>query len=57
MRQGTIECECGNVYYFQSIRDEIICMKCGKMNPNNGESVPETPEPTLEEEQTESENA
>ena len=39
MREGMIECECGNVYYFCSIRDEIICMKCGKMNPNNGEPI------------------
>ena len=44
MRQEKIECECGNVYYFQSIRDEIICMKCGNMNPNNGEPIPEPTE-------------
>jgi hypothetical protein len=48
MKQGYIECECGNVYYFQSIRDEIICMKCGKMNPNNGEPIPEQPEELTE---------
>ena len=48
MRQGTITCECGNEYYFMSIRPEIICMKCGKMNPNNGETI-EIEEPILEE--------
>lgn len=50
-RQGTIKCECSNEFYFQSIRKEIPCMKCGKMHPNNGEPVTEEPE-----EQTELEN-
>ena len=44
--QGQIDCQCGNGYYFQSIRETVLCMKCGKMNPNNGEPIPE---PTDEE--------
>ena len=47
MKHGEIRCECGNVFYFQSIRKEIPCMKCGTMHPNNGEPVSE--EPSLEE--------
>lgn len=46
MKQGTIKCKCGNEFYFQSIREEIPCMKCGKMHKNEGEPVveEETPE-------------
>lgn len=40
MRQGKIDCECGNEFYFQSIQEEIHCMKCGKMHKNEGEPVP-----------------
>lgn len=47
MRQGQINCECGNEFYFQSIRETIPCMKCGKVHPNKGEPVPE-----IEEEET-----
>jgi hypothetical protein len=43
MKYGQKECECGNDFYFQSIRKEIPCMKCGKMHPNNGEPIPEEP--------------
>lgn len=39
MRKGQIDCECGNTYFFGSIYPQIKCMKCGKMNPNNGEIV------------------
>lgn len=41
MREGKITCNCGNVFYFQSTREEIPCIKCGKMHPNNGEPVQE----------------
>ena len=41
MRQGKINCECGNEFYYESIRESIPCMKCGKMNPNNGEPIQE----------------
>jgi len=47
MLKGHIQCECGNNFYFQSRRNEVICMKCGKMHPNNGEPIPEEP-PTEE---------
>ena len=40
MKRGTIECECGNTYYYESIYPQIKCMKCGKMNANEGEIVP-----------------
>lgn len=39
IRKGQIECECGNTYFFESIYPKIKCMKCGKMNDNNGEIV------------------
>ena len=38
MLQGKINCECGNEFYFQSIRKEIPCMKCGKMHKNEGDT-------------------
>lgn len=41
MRRGKIECECGNVYYFESIYPQIKCLACGKMNDNNGEIIEE----------------
>lgn len=41
MRKGKIECECGNVYYFESIYPQVKCMACGKMNDNNGEIIEE----------------
>lgn len=44
MLQGQIKCECGNVFCFQSIREKIPCMKCGKMHKNEGEPVPEIEE-------------
>lgn len=44
MKQGMIKCECGNEFYFQSIRESVPCMKCGKMNPNNGEPCVEKAE-------------
>lgn len=53
MRSGKITCECGNEFYFRSVREEVPCMACGMMHPNNGEPVPE---PTPEEELTEPEN-
>jgi hypothetical protein len=50
--QGYVDCDCGNTYYFNSILETTVCMKCGKTHPNNGEPIPE---PT-EEELTEPEN-
>ena len=40
MLQGQINCECGNNFYFMSIREEVPCMRCGKMHKNEGEPVP-----------------
>lgn len=40
MKQGMIKCDCDNEFYFQSIRETIPCMKCGKMHKNEGEPVP-----------------
>lgn len=50
MRKGQIDCECGNSYLFRSIYLQIKCMKCGKMNDNNGEIVVEEIEETPTEE-------
>lgn len=44
MKQDTIKCECGNEFYFQSIRDYIPCMACGRMHPNEGAPVEELTE-------------
>jgi Zn finger protein HypA/HybF involved in hydrogenase expression len=43
MKQGKIECECGNIFFFKSMRKEILCMKCGTTTPNNGELVQAEP--------------
>lgn len=40
MKQGQIKCECGNIFYFQSIREKIPCMKCGRTHQNNGNPIP-----------------
>lgn len=50
MRHGQINCECGNEFYFQSIRGNVPCMKCGKMHKNEGEPVPEIEEKEAPEE-------
>ena len=49
IRQGQINCECGNEFCFQSVRESIPCVKCGKMNKNEGDPVPELEEEKLEE--------
>lgn len=51
MRKGKIKCDCGNEFYFQSVREEVPCMGCGRMHKNEGEPVPA--EPCVEEESTE----
>ena len=30
MNKGTINCECGQEFYFETIRDFINCNHCGK---------------------------
>lgn len=30
MKAGNIECECGNKIYFETVRDAITCIGCGK---------------------------
>lgn len=47
MKQGQINCDCGNVYFVQSIYPQVICMKCKKINPFEGEPIPE-PEEVVE---------
>lgn len=39
MKKGMIKCDCGNEFYFQSIREFVPCMACGKMHSNEGEEV------------------
>lgn len=48
MKQGSVKCECGNEYFYSSIYPKVVCMKCKKMNTNNGNIVVED-ELTLEE--------
>jgi hypothetical protein len=30
MRYGKIDCECGQIFYFETIRSKVKCIKCGK---------------------------
>ena len=53
IRQGEIKCECGNKYHFKSMREAIICMQCGKMNPNNGELCEDIEDEKIEEDKDE----
>lgn len=32
MKFGVINCECGQVFYFETTRDEIICVSCGQVH-------------------------
>jgi len=41
MKRGQIECECGNVYFVESIYPQVICMACKKVNDFNGDPIPE----------------
>lgn len=30
MKYGTISCTCGQEFYFETIREEVRCIKCNK---------------------------
>ena len=30
MKKGNITCECGQEFYYETIRDYVVCIKCGK---------------------------
>lgn len=30
MKKGNIKCECGQVFYYETIRNYVLCIKCGK---------------------------
>jgi hypothetical protein len=30
MKKGNIKCECGQEFYYETIRDYVVCIKCGK---------------------------
>lgn len=30
MKKGNIKCECGQDFYYETIRDYVICISCGK---------------------------
>ncbi|WP_167792032.1 hypothetical protein [Soehngenia longivitae] len=30
MKKGNIKCECGQEFYYETIRDFVVCIKCGK---------------------------
>ena len=30
MKYGTINCTCGQEFYFETIREEVRCIKCNK---------------------------
>lgn len=50
MLKGSIKCKCGNEFWYESMREQIPCMACGKFHDNNGEPVPEPIEELTEEE-------
>ena len=53
MKHGTVNCSCGQMFYFETLTASIKCIKCQKVY--NTESYPEKPEdlpledPTTEE--------
>jgi hypothetical protein len=36
MREGTINCECGQSFYFETVNTQIACIKCNKMHDVSG---------------------
>ena len=32
MREGTIKCDCGQEFYFETTKDCIACIKCKKIH-------------------------
>jgi len=30
MKKGNIICECGQEFYYETIRDYVVCIKCGE---------------------------
>mgnify|MGYP000847078779 FL=1 len=39
MNKGTINCECGQEFYFETIRDFINCIHCGKQYEVKGTHI------------------
>lgn len=48
MRGGQITCECGQLFYFETVRDTVNCIKCGKKHDVSGFG-PIVPEETEDE--------
>lgn len=46
MRHGTINCSCGQQFYFETLRAKIYCIKCEKEHDIS--SYPEIEEPKEE---------
>jgi hypothetical protein len=55
MRHGTINCSCGQRFYFETLRTQINCIKCDKTHnissyPEKVDEVEESIEEPIEEE-------
>ena len=48
MKHGTINCSCGQQFYFETLRTQINCIKCDKVHDIS--SYPEKGEEIIEEE-------
>lgn len=49
MKYGTIKCECGKEFYFETVRDTINCINCGKEYDVSGYPEKEEKEETPKE--------
>ncbi len=36
MKYGTIFCECGQDFYFETVKKSVNCIRCGKRYDTNG---------------------
>ena len=51
MRHGTINCSCGQQFYFETLRTKIYCIKCDKEHDIS--SYPEKVDELVEEQEDE----
>ena len=56
MRHGTVNCSCGQQFYFETLRTQINCIKCDKTHDISSYPEKEEIEEIIEEEQAEPEN-
>lgn len=47
VRYGTINCDCGQSFYFETVRKKVSCIKCDK--EHDASTFPVKEEPPVEE--------